>query len=156
MPFQRLPSSPSATPPELVPDMPGVVRPPYGTPTGPLVQSAELFISFMSGVGTGYSSNLHVEEDTLLIDRIVPVAIRLTPESVLMRTDYPDGGISGFATGAGLRCVERDPMLATVVALQAVGLPAATWDLWATLDQAKAQQSLSAYAERGSGGPRGS
>lgn len=133
--------------------MPGVVRPPYGKPTGPLADNGDLIASFITGARTGYSDRFHIEEDTLLVERFVPVAIRLAPGSILIRTDYPDGGAYEFAGMAGLAVMESEPPLATVVALQALGLPAASWDLWSSHGRGEAQAALTACAAGGTGGP---
>lgn len=133
--------------------MPGVVRPPYGKPTGPLAHDRDLIASFVAGARTGYSDRFHIEEDTLLVERFVPVAIRLAPGSILIRTDYPDGGAQEFAVRAGLALVDAEPPLATVVALQALGLPAASWNLWSSHGRDQAQAALSSCAAGGSGGP---
>ena len=110
--------------------MAGVFRPPYGAPSGPLLTDDELIDAFLSGARTGHSGRFHLEEGTLLVDRFVAVALRLRQRSVLVRTDVPTEPIPERLAVADLRVVADDPPLATVVALQALGLPAVPWALW--------------------------
>ncbi len=111
--------------------MPGVVRPPYGAPTGPLLSDAELAAAYLAGARTGHSPALHIEEDTLLVDRFQAVALRVGVDTLLIRTDVACPPLAEAVAG---RCqmVEREPPLATVVALQVLGHSAAPWELWGT------------------------
>lgn len=125
--------------------MPGVVRPPYGDPTGPLLTDPELADTFLAGARTGHSPGLHVEEHTLLSERFVPVAIRLAPDTILQRADVECGPLEQAAARRGLALVDEEPPLATVVAVQAVGHSAASWQLWAA-DPGDAAEALRAAA----------
>ncbi len=68
----------------------------------------------------------------MLADRMMPVAIRLGPDTAIIRTDVDCPALAHVAGERGLVLVAREPPLATVVALQRVGHSAALWDLWAT------------------------
>ena len=105
-------------------------RPPYGAPTGPLLADDELIDAFIAGSRTGHSDRFHLEEGTLLADRFVALALRLRSRSFLVRRDEDTGAVAERLRSAGMDVVEDDPPLATVVALQAVGLPAVPWQLW--------------------------
>ncbi len=109
--------------------MPGVVRPPYGAPTGPLVSDAQLAAAYLAGARTGHSPTLHIEEDVLLAGRFEAVALRLGVETLIVRTDVACRPLAEALEGR-LRLVAREPPLATVVALQALGHSAAPWELW--------------------------
>lgn len=110
--------------------MPGLIRPPFGAPTGPLVSDASLIAAFIEGAQTGHSPGYHIEESTLLIDRLTPVSIRLDPDCLLVRTDIPSPFVESTAGISALVLALIDPPLATVVSLQVLGLPAASWNLW--------------------------
>ncbi len=125
--------------------MPGVVRPPYGAPTGPLLSDGELVATYLAGARTGHSPSLHVEEDVLLAERFVPMAIRVGPATVIIRTDIESVPLAAGCAAAGLALVEREPPLATVVALQTVGHSAAPWELWSA-DPRQAPAYLAAAA----------
>ncbi len=133
--------------------MPGVVRPPFGAPTGPLIDDGTLTDAFIGGQRTGHSATLHIEEDVLLADRLVPVAIRLGAATILMRTDTRCPALAGTVTRLALTLVEREPPLATVVALQAVGHSAAPWELWSA-DPRRARELLVAAAGAEQAPPR--
>lgn len=110
--------------------MPGVVRPPWGAPTGPELADLSLVTAFIAGARTGHSKSFHIEEHTLLQDRLITVAIRCGPQAVLLRTDLDTPLLHRLTRRSGLRSQVSEPALATVVGLQSSGLPAATWDLW--------------------------
>ncbi len=109
--------------------MPGVVRPPYGAPTGPLLTDAELAAAYLAGARTGHSASLHIEEDVLLAGRFEPVALRVGADTLIVRTDLDCPALAAAMAGR-LTMVQREPPLATVVALQALGHSAASWELW--------------------------
>lgn len=121
--------------------MPGVVRPPWGAPTGPELADLPLVAAFAGGARTGHSNIFHIEEHTLLQDRFVTVAIRCGPQAVLVRTDLDTARLRRLTRRAGLIELVSEPPLATVVSLQSSGLPAATWDLWG-LDMEAADEAL--------------
>lgn len=126
----------------------GLYRPPYGSPTGPLLDEAGLVDAYLDGNRTGHSPDLHIEDDTLLIDRLQPIALRLGNAALLIRTDAPTGRVQARATVRGLRLIEDDPPLATVVALQVLGLPAASWALWGDdADESRSRLTGAAYHE---------
>ena len=107
--------------------------------------------AFCEGARTGHSHTYHVEEHTLLAERFVPVAMRLSIGCLLIRTDVPSSDLENSLRSEGATRVEVDPSLATVVSLQILGLPAASWDLW-SFDVAGAQGSLERAALEGLSG----
>ncbi|MFP5332601.1 MAG: hypothetical protein ACLGHX_09635 [Acidimicrobiia bacterium] len=107
--------------------MAGVIRPPYGAPTGPRFADRTLVDGFISGMRTGYSRRYHIEGDVLLIDRMEPVVIRVSPATFLLSSLHSDQLTRWNDWG---HLVRTNPPLATVVALQAVGEPSLAWDLW--------------------------
>ena len=110
--------------------MPGVIRPPWGAPTGPELSDAEVVRTFAQGARTGHSGWFHIEDRTLLAERFITVAIRCEPSTLLIRIDLETGGLTGHLRSAGLFLQVQDPDLATVIGLQVSGHPAAAWDLW--------------------------
>jgi hypothetical protein len=113
--------------------MAGAVLPPYGAPEGPEFEPDELIGAFASGERRGFSRDLHVEDDVLLADRSLPVAVRLAPGVVLLRRDAPDAArqaVERVLGAVGARRIESDSAFGAIAALQVTGLRAATWDLW--------------------------
>ena len=110
--------------------MPGLIRPPYGEPTGPFLGEHDLFTAFLRGARTGHSATHHIEESALLLDRMAPVALRLVESALLVRTDLPSPVLVAALPDQGVELVIEDTPLATVVSLEVLGLPAAAWDLW--------------------------
>lgn len=135
--------------------MPGVIRPPWGTPTGPELTDARVVRKFAQGSRTGHSENYHIEDRTLLADRFVTVSIRCEPTTLLVRSDVETGSLAEHLGAAGLTLQARDPDLAVVIGLQVSGLPAAAWDLWGIdletamshLEEAAADPPLSALGD---------
>lgn len=125
--------------------MTGVIRPPYGGPTGPQFSDSLLVDAFASGMRTGHSSRFHIEGDVLLVDRMEPGAIRLSCATFLLSTVHIDELIQYDCWG---RLVESDPPLATVVALQLVGHPGSGWDLWSSVP-GEARRELARTAAAG-------
>lgn len=123
--------------------MPGVIRPPWGAPTGPELSDFDLIGSFVDGARTGYSRAYHIEDRVLLAHRTSTVAIRCAGEAILLRTDIPTRPVRSRLKRMGLISLVTDPPLATVVGLQVAGLPAATWDLWGK-EPSQAEEALMA------------
>ena len=128
--------------------MPGVIRPPFGAPTGPQVADTEVVTRFIEGARTGHSSNFHIEDGVLLADRMTPASLRLSIGALLIRTDIPCPELELGAKENELHRVVVDPPLATVISLQMLGLPAASWDLW-THDSIDAGSALENAAMSG-------
>jgi hypothetical protein len=128
--------------------LPGLIRPPYGEPTGPYLAETALFAEFLEGARTGHSLSHHIEESALLMDRMAPVALRLSHGAVLVRTDLSSPALVTALPGLGYSMVSQDPPLSTVVGLQVLGMPAAMWDLWAGAGS-DAQEALERTAGAG-------
>ncbi len=90
----------------------------------------------------------------LLASRDVPIALRVTLGTVLVRTDLPDAiaplraCIERALGDTSLRLLEVDTALGVPVALQIVGLRLSCWDLWGT-DLAEADAALRMSAAGG-------
>lgn len=134
--------------------MPGVIRPPWGKPTGPKLKDQDLIASFANGSRTGHSGRYHIEEHTLLEDRFETISIRCETTALLVRTDVDTSRLQRHLARAGLSRQQVDPPLATVVGLQTCGLPAASWDLWGT-EPERALDGLRHAAADGLPGPMG-
>lgn len=117
------------------------LRPPFAAPRGPTRSDEELAHEFARGARSGYSPRLHIEGDVLVLDRISPVAVRLGEAGMLIRTD-----LSPPVEIAPGQVVDDDPLLATAVALQVLGLPASSWQLHG-VDPDAATEALLAAAE---------
>lgn len=126
--------------------MPGVIRPPWGAPTGPELSDTEVVRSFAQGSRTGHSQKYHIEDRTLLADRFVTVSIRCGPTTLLVRSDVDIDSLSTHLITAGLRLQMHEPELAVVIGLQVSGNPAAAWDLWG-LDLKTALSQLNEAAD---------
>lgn len=113
--------------------MAGAVLPPYGEPEGPELESGELIEAFLCGAQRGFSQDLHVEDDVLLADRSVHLAVRLAPGVLLLRSDAAREQITTLENAlaaAGARRIETDSAFGAIAALQITGLRGASWDLW--------------------------
>ncbi len=110
--------------------------PPFAQPTGPAVDDAAVLRAFARDEAAGYSPRFHVERPTLLVGRDVAAGMRIGPRTVLVRNDLPEKFLPareavGRALGCeGMGCFDEDTLLATPVALQALGLRVSSWDLW--------------------------
>jgi hypothetical protein len=129
--------------------------PPFAQPTGPAVDDAAVLRAFARDEAAGHSPRFHVERPTLLVGRDVAAALRIGPRTVLVRDDLPEKFVPakkvvGRALGAeGLECFDEDTLLATPVALQALGLRVSSWDLWGDdIDAAFATLRASCIAEQ--------
>jgi hypothetical protein len=116
--------------------VPEGLLPPFVEPTGPLVSDEDVVRAFARGEPAGYSAWFHVERPALLADRDVPAALRISPGTVLVRLDLPEGleaarrSIEGVLTAEGMTLLDHDTLLGVPVALQLVGLRPSSWDLW--------------------------
>lgn len=110
--------------------------PPFAKPTGPAVDDAAVLRAFARDQTAGHSPRFHVERPTLVVGGDVAAALRIGPRTVLVRSDLPEKfrpakQVVGRALGSeGLQCFDEDTLLATPVALQALGLRVSSWDLW--------------------------
>ena len=134
--------------------MPGAVLPPYGSPSGPEL-SLEGVVDAVLEVGrTGFSEELHIEDEMLLADRMVTVGVRLGSRALLLRGDVPPGvdqtkeGIEGLLGARGLSKLEPDARLGDIAAIQITGIRGAVWDLWGE-DAEQARRDLERAAVGG-------
>lgn len=110
--------------------------PPFAGPTGPAVDDAAVLRAFARDEAAGHSPRFHVERPTLLVGRDVAAAMRIGPRTVLVRHDLPESllaareAVGRALNGEGMECFDEDTLLATPVALQALGLRVSSWDLW--------------------------
>lgn len=131
--------------------VPGLVRPPFGDPTGPLVTDISLVSAFIGGARTGYSPRFHIEESTLMLSRFTAVSVRLETQCLLMRTDVRSRAAEQIAVQNQLNLALSNPPLATVVSLQVLALPSASWDLWC-VESIDAQKALEEAVVNGPAG----
>ncbi len=101
------------------------IRPPFASPSGPRQSDDAVAAAFCRGARSGFSPRLHIEGDVLVMDRMVPVALRIGEAAVLVRVDQRPP----VDVGPQLQLVDADPLLATAVALEVLGLPASRWHL---------------------------
>ncbi len=110
--------------------------PPYARPLGPELPLPELLESFLAGADDGFSAEAHVEGPQLLVARMIPVAVRLGPRSLLVRADTPEEAVATKAAiefllaSSGLRKVEPKAALGDVAAIQITAVRGGEWDLW--------------------------
>lgn len=131
--------------------------PPFVEPRGPLVDDSAVVRAFVRGEPAGYSSWFHIERPALLAGRDVTAALRVSPDTVLVRIDLPDGfeatraSVERMLTEEGMSLLDHDTLLGVPVALQLVGLRLSSWDLWGwDLDDAFAALRQTAIGEFGS------
>ncbi|MBW3626452.1 MAG: hypothetical protein KY412_02455, partial [Actinobacteria bacterium] len=91
---------------------------------------------FARDEAAGHSPAFHVERPMLLVNRMVAAALRIGPQTILVRADLPpDLGwakerVEEALTAEGMTCFDEETLLATPVVVQIVGLRASSWDLW--------------------------
>lgn len=132
--------------------------PPFAEPSGTPVEDGDVLRAFARGEPVaGYSPRFHVEGNTLLVHRDVPVAQRIGPSSVLVRVDLPDSVADGKplveeALGEqGMKLLDEETPLAVPIALQILGLRLSSWDLWGTdIDEAFAAVRAGAVGDEAS------
>ncbi|MBW3645726.1 MAG: hypothetical protein KY441_09505 [Actinobacteria bacterium] len=116
--------------------MPEGPVPPFAEPTGPAVDDASVLAAFARDEAAGHSPAFHVERPMLLVNRMVAAALRIGPQTILVRADLPpDLGwakerVEEALTAEGMTCFDEETLLATPVVVQIVGLRASSWDLW--------------------------
>lgn len=111
--------------------------PPYAAPTGPLRDDEAVVRAFVRGLYVGHSPRFHVEGEALMVDRMdAAVALRVGPETTLVRLDLPDDllpvrpVVEDVLASEGFSCLDHDSLLAAPVAIQVLGLRLSSWDLW--------------------------
>lgn len=119
------------------------LRPPFGPAPGPAVDDTTVLVAFARGTSAGHSRRFYAEGPVLLAAGDQPIAIRVAPDTVLVRIDVPDAVarhrrrvLRGLAA-AGLALLDEETLWGVPVALQLAGLRLSTWDLWGVdLDRA--------------------
>lgn len=116
--------------------MNGGILPPYGEPSGERVDDRAVVTAFARGDPAGYSDTLHVEGGAvLLVEGDVAAALRVGPDTVLVRADLSRHEevrrtIEQVLETEGMALLDRETLLAAPVAMQALGVRVSTWDLW--------------------------
>lgn len=127
--------------------MPGVVLPPYASPTGPELSREKLIGAFLDGARTGFSADLHIEDQMLLAERMIPLGVRVGRRSLLLRADVAPPmadlkrAVEEYLQAKGLRLLDADTRLGDIAAIQTIGVRGAAWDLWGE-DRAEADRDL--------------
>jgi len=129
--------------------------PPYVEPRGPEGDDAAVVRAFLTGDLPPHSARLHVEGPVLLVDRDVPLALRLSRTAALLRVDLSERvvdvrrAVEAVLTAEGMSLLDEESPLGIAVGVQLVGARASTWDLWGTdIDEA-----FAALREAAVGGP---
>ena len=134
--------------------MPGAVRPPYGSPSGPELSLEGVVDAFLEGARSGFSEQTHIEEEMLLADRMVTLGVRLGARSLLVRDDIPPSisstrqAVENVLEQRGLSKIEPDARLGDVAAIQVTGVRGGVWDLWGE-DAGQARRDLERAAVGG-------
>ena len=130
--------------------------PPYIEPRGPEGDDPAVVRAFLGGGNAPpHSARLHVEGQVLLVDRDVPLALRLSPTAALLRIDLGDDmagvrrDVAAVFAADGLTLLDEDSPLGIAVGVQLVGARASTWDLWG----ADIDQTFAALRQAAVGGP---
>ena len=111
--------------------------PPLYEPRGPRDSDEEVVRAFLRHQGpTPHSDRLHVEDKVLRADGDMPLALWMSPRSVLVLFDIRDdmadirARLEEILTSEGLTKLDEQSPLGIAVGMQLVGARAATWDLW--------------------------
>jgi hypothetical protein len=130
------------------------VLPPYADPTGPRNTDEAVVQAFARGLYAGHSPRFHVEGIALLVDRMATGALRVGPNTILVRADLPPDlesartEVERVLTGEGLCCLDEDTLLAAPVAIQVTGMRMSSWDLWGNdIDEAFARLRAAAMGD---------
>jgi hypothetical protein len=114
------------------------ILPPFAEPTGPLNTDDTVLDAYVRARYAGHSPRFHVEGPTLMVDRVDAAALRVGPNTILVRIDLPDEQTDAKplveqALGRqGMCCLDEDSLLAAPVAIQVLGMRLSSWDLWGT------------------------
>ena len=130
--------------------------PPYVEPRGPEGDDPEVVRAFLAGdVAPLHSARLHVEGPVLLVDRDMPLALRLSATTALLRIDVGENvaemrlQVAAALGDQGLTLLDEDSPLGIAVGVQLVGARASTWDLWG----ADPDEAFAALRQAAVGGP---
>lgn len=130
------------------------ILPPFAEPTGPLNSDETVLDAYAREQYAGHSPRFHVEGPTLMVDRMDAAALRVGPNTILVRIDLPDEQTDAKplveqALGRqGLCRLDEDSWLAAPVAIQVLGLRLSSWDLWGTdLEESMAALRAAAAGE---------
>lgn len=111
--------------------------PPLYEPRGPRDSDEEVVRAFLRHQGPApHSERLHVEDTVLRADGDMPLALWMSPRSVLVLFDIPESlgelrtAVEATLQGEGLSKLDEQSPLGIAVGMQLVGARAATWDLW--------------------------
>jgi hypothetical protein len=111
--------------------------PPLYEPRGPRDSDEEVVRAFLRHQGPApHSDRLHVEDKVLRVDGDMPLALWMSPRSVLVLFDIRDdmadirARVEEILAAEGLTKLDEQSPLAIAVGMQLVGARAATWDLW--------------------------
>ncbi|MGH9124178.1 MAG: hypothetical protein ACRDZ8_05550 [Acidimicrobiales bacterium] len=127
------------------------ILPPYAEPTGPRNSDDTVLVEYAKGLYAGHSKRFHVEGPALLVDRIDVAALRIGPNTILVRIDLADDlqdakpMVERALGDHGMTCVDEDTLLAAPIAIQVLGIRLSSWDLWGT-DLVEAMASLRSAA----------
>lgn len=112
------------------------LAPPFIQPTGPLVDDFAVLRAFARNEPPGYSQRLHVERPVLYVERSAEVALRIGPETILVRLDHPNEcaiikeALEEALLAEGFVCLDPQTMLGLPAAFHLLGLRLSVWDLW--------------------------
>lgn len=111
--------------------------PPLYEPRGPRDSDEEVVRAFLRHQGPApHSERLHVEDAVLRADSDMPLALWMSPRSILVLFDIPESlgelrtAVEATLQGEGLSKLDEQSPLGIAVGMQLVGARAATWDLW--------------------------
>ena len=111
--------------------------PPLYEPRGPRDSDEEVVRAFLRHQGPApHSDRLHVEDAVLRADSDMPLALWMSPRSILVLFDIPESlgelrtAVEATLQGEGLSKLDEQSPLGIAVGMQLVGARAATWDLW--------------------------
>jgi hypothetical protein len=130
------------------------ILPPFAEPTGPLNADETVLDAYARERYVGHSPRFHVEGPTLMVDRMDAAALRVGPNTILVRIDLPEEQTDAKplveqALGRqGLCRLDEDSWLAAPVAIQVLGLRLSSWDLWGSdLEESMAVLRLAAAGD---------
>jgi hypothetical protein len=121
--------------------------PPLYEPRGPRDTDEAVVRAFLRHEGPPpHSERLHVEGPVLRVDGDMPLALWLSPRTVLVLFDIPDTlvdirqTVRDVLAAEGLTLLDEQQPLGIAVGLQLVGARTVTWDLWGVdIDEAFAE-----------------
>ena len=114
--------------------------------------------AFVDGARSGFSDDIHIEDDMLLAERMIPFGVRLGPSSLLLREDVPStvstmrAAVEKHLETRSFTKLEPDARLGDIAAIQVTGIRGGVWDLWGQ-DPDVARQDLERAARGDDGIP---